>query len=187
MKDPSCTPRTSSHKARLAGSGSCAMASCTILCASGVSVTTGVVVWRSSVVVAMRAVYGVPAGGRPLPPLEAGNNASASGTHAVTCLAVATTPTDAHEWISFEDDEEERTWVFDATFLTSNWTCIFGNGCQGVLTGPAPELVQGCCSYGAHLVDKKDARRVEKVAATLTPEEWQNHGVKKKVIEVNKD
>ena len=66
--------------------------------------------------------------------------------------------------------------MFDVTFLTSNWTCIFGNGCQGVLTGPAPELVQGCCSYGAHLVDKKDARRVEKAAATLTPEEWQNHG-----------
>ena len=72
--------------------------------------------------------------------------------------------------------------MFDVTFLTSNWTCIFGNGCQGVLTGPAPELVQGCCSYGAHLVDKKDARRVEKAAATLTPEEWQNHGTKKTVI-----
>ena len=53
MKDPSCTPRTSSQRARLAGSGSWAMASRTILCASGVSVTTGVVVWRSSVVVAM--------------------------------------------------------------------------------------------------------------------------------------
>ena len=100
---------------------------------------------------------------------------------------MARTPIDSHEWLSFEDEDEERTWVFDATFLTSNWTCIFGNGCQGVLTGPAPELVQGCCSYGAHLVDKKDARRVEKAAATLTPEEWQNHGVKKKVIEVNKD
>ncbi len=71
---------------------------------------------------------------------------------------MAREPIDPHEWLSFEDDEEERTWVFDATFLTSNWTCIFGNGCQGVLTGPAPELVQGCCSYGAHLVDKKDAR-----------------------------
>ncbi len=99
---------------------------------------------------------------------------------------MARTPTDTHEWLSFEDEGEERTWVFDVTFLTSNWTCIFGNGCQGVLTGPAPELVQGCCSYGAHLVDKKDARHVEKVAATLTPEEWQNHGVKKTVIETNK-
>ena len=55
-----------------------------------------------------------------------------------------------------------------------------------MLTGPAPELVQGCCSYGAHLVDKKDARHVEKVAATLTPEEWQNHGTKKTVIHTNK-
>jgi len=99
---------------------------------------------------------------------------------------VARTPTDTHEWLSFDDEDEERTWVFDSTFLTSNWTCIFGNGCQGVLTGPAPELVQGCCSYGAHLVDKKDARHVEKVAATLTPEEWQNHGVKKTVIHTNK-
>ncbi len=97
-------------------------------------------------------------------------------TQGCIVLAVAKLPDDTHEWMSFEDEEEERTWVFDATFLTSNWTCIFGNGCQGVLTGPTPELVQGCCSYGAHLVDKKDARRVEKNAATLTPEEWQFHG-----------
>ena len=88
--------------------------------------------------------------------------------------------------MSFEDEEEERTWVFDITFLTSNWMCIFGQGCQGVLTGPAPELVQGCCSYGAHLVDKKDARRVLKAAATLTAEEWQNHGTTKQLIHKNK-
>jgi hypothetical protein len=99
---------------------------------------------------------------------------------------VARPPVDSREWISFEDEGEERTWVFDVSFLTSNWKCIFGEGCQGVLTGPAPELVQGCCSYGAHLIDKKDARRVEKVAATLTAEEWENHGTKKTVIHVNK-
>lgn len=96
-------------------------------------------------------------------------------------------PVDTHEWVSFEDEGEQRTWVFDITFLTSNWTCIFGRGCQGVLTGPTPELVQGCCSYGAHMVDKKDARHVEKVAATLTPEEWQHHTTKKNLIEKNKD
>jgi hypothetical protein len=33
---------------------------------------------------------------------------------------------------------------------------------------------------------QKDARRVLKAAATLTPEEWQNHGVKKNVIHTNK-
>jgi hypothetical protein len=33
-------------------------------------------------------------------------------------------PLDLHEWISFEDRKERRTWVFDATFLRSNWQCI---------------------------------------------------------------
>jgi hypothetical protein len=101
-------------------------------------------------------------------------------------MVVARPPVDTREWVSFEDEDEERTWVFDVSFLTSNWKCIFGEGCQGVLTGPAPELVQGCCSYGAHLIDQKDARRVEKVAKTLTAEEWQNHGTKKQVIHTNK-
>lgn len=63
--------------------------------------------------------------------------------------------------------------MFDVTFLESNWTCIFGQGCQGVLTGPAPELVQGCCSYGAHFVDEKDRRRVERAAKRLTADQWQ--------------
>jgi hypothetical protein len=82
-------------------------------------------------------------------------------------------PSDAHEWVSFEDLQRERTWMFDVTFLESNWTCIFGNGCQGVLTGPTPELVQGCCSYGAHFVDEKDRRRVEKAAKLLSADQWQ--------------
>jgi hypothetical protein len=80
---------------------------------------------------------------------------------------------DAHEWVSFEDPKREQTFIFDVTFLESNWTCIFGNGCQGVLTGPSPELVQGCCSYGAHFSDEKDRRRVEKAAKRLTDDQWQ--------------
>jgi hypothetical protein len=82
-------------------------------------------------------------------------------------------PIDLHEWISFDDPDEARTWVFDLTFLASAWTCIFGSGCQGVLTGPAPELVQGCCSYGAHFTDKADRRRTERLAKKLTADEWQ--------------
>jgi len=39
-----------------------------------------------------------------------------------------TQPADPHEWISFEDPNEDRTWVIDATFLLSSWTCIFGRG-----------------------------------------------------------
>jgi len=97
-------------------------------------------------------------------------------------------PADAREWVSFEDPNEERTWVFDVTFLTSRWTCIYGQGCQGVLTAPAPELVHGCCSYGAHMVDGKDARRVAKAAATMTAEEWQFRAKGKKdgVLKKNK-
>lgn len=91
-------------------------------------------------------------------------------------------PADAREWVSFEDPKEERTWVFDVTFLTSNWTCIYGRGCKGVLTEPAPELVHGCCSYGAHFVDRADARRVERAAKTLTPEQWQFHDQARKGI-----
>lgn len=63
--------------------------------------------------------------------------------------------------------------MFDVTFLLSGWECIFGRGCQGVLTGPAPELVQGCCSYGAHFTDSADVARVKAVAKTLSDDEWQ--------------
>ena len=58
--------------------------------------------------------------------------------------------------------------MFDVTFLTSPWRCIYGHGCQGVLTGPAPELEQGCCSYGAHFVDEDDANAVLEAADRLT-------------------
>jgi len=88
------------------------------------------------------------------------------------------TPDDLHEWISFEDPDEDRTWLFDATFLLSRWTCIYGHGCQGVLTGDASELHQGCCSYGAHFIDAEDLAAVTEAVARLTPANWQHlrHG-----------
>jgi len=61
---------------------------------------------------------------------------------------------DSREWVSFADTEEDRTWLFD-------------------LTGRAPELELGCCSYGAHLTGEEDARRVEEVAEHLGPHAWQ--------------
>ena len=97
-------------------------------------------------------------------------------------------PDDAREWVSFSSTEEERTWRFDLTFLESNWLCIFGQGCQGVLTGPAPELVQGCCSYGAHLVDKADAANVLAKAALLEDGEWQfKHRAPDKLVHKNEE
>ena len=80
---------------------------------------------------------------------------------------------DMHEWLSFDDPDEDRTWVFDVTFLTSAWTCIFGRGCPGVLTEAAPELEHGCCSYGAHFSDEDDIADTIAMAAKLTDEQWQ--------------
>lgn len=89
-------------------------------------------------------------------------------------------PQDVHEWISFEDPTEDRTWVIDATFLLSSWTCIYGRGCQGVLTEDATEMEQGCCSYGAHFLDKEDVDTVRRSSARLTKEQWQFHAVGRK-------
>ena len=86
------------------------------------------------------------------------------------------TPPDAHEWVSFDDPAEQRTWRFDVTFLLSHWGCIYGRGCQGVLTGVAPEMEQGCCSYGAHFTSADDLARVKAAARTLTPDQWQFAG-----------
>jgi len=88
------------------------------------------------------------------------------------------------EWVTFPDPRRKKhVWHVDVTFLTSAYTCIFGCGCQGILTEKAPEQGEGCCSYGAHASDAKDRRHVEKMAAELTAADWQlrKKGLKKGV------
>jgi hypothetical protein len=81
----------------------------------------------------------------------------------------------AREWITIPvAGKSKEQWQVDVTYLSSNYRCLFGDGCCGVLTEPAPELVQGCCSYGAHANSDADKRHVEKMAKQLTPEEWQH-------------
>ena len=78
------------------------------------------------------------------------------------------------EWVTFQDpNRKKHIWHVDVTFLTSNYLCIFGQGCQGVLTEKAPEQSEGCCSYGAHSSGPKDRKLVDKVAAKLTADDWQ--------------
>ncbi len=69
----------------------------------------------------------------------------------------------------------DTTWRFDDSFLTSNWTCIWGRGCLGILPHPAAELGHGCCSIGAELDGEEEARRIAAVADTLDPERFQHH------------
>ncbi len=69
----------------------------------------------------------------------------------------------------------DTTWRFEESFLTSNWTCIWGRGCLGILPRPAPELGHGCCSIGAELDGADEARRIAALAATLEPERFEHH------------
>jgi len=81
-------------------------------------------------------------------------------------------PASTHEWFSY-DDADGSTWQFDITFLASNYTCIYGRGCPGVLTEEAPEYEHGCCTYGAHFVDDEDRTNVDALIAQLGPDEWE--------------
>lgn len=69
----------------------------------------------------------------------------------------------------------EITWVFDAGFLESNWTCIWGRGCLGILDEPSEHLQQGCCSIGAELDGIEEARLISAMAAMVDPQLFQFH------------
>src|SRR3954470_2505151 len=69
----------------------------------------------------------------------------------------------------------QTTWRFDKSFLASNWTCIWGRGCLGILAEPAESLGQGCCSIGADLDGEDEARLISALAATLDPDRFQHH------------
>ncbi|BAN00339.1 hypothetical protein [Ilumatobacter coccineus] len=104
--------------------------------------------------------------------------AQPDGSHPDDTLAHGTHP-DAVESTFVEITRPDVTWRFEREFLTSNWTCLFGNGCKGILTADATELNQGCCSLGAHFGDgpagQEESRQVSAMAALLTPEQWQHH------------
>ncbi|MFT7601872.1 MAG: hypothetical protein ACI8TP_004835 [Acidimicrobiales bacterium] len=66
-------------------------------------------------------------------------------------------------------------WSFDLEFLASNWTCIWGNGCKGILDHDAEHLGQGCCSVGAELLDVDEAMQIAALGATIDPARFQFH------------
>ncbi len=75
----------------------------------------------------------------------------------------------------------DTVWRFEREFLDSNWVCLFGNGCKGILPEPAAELNQGCCSLGAHFGDgpagEQESMTVAAYASVLSAEQWQFHDV----------
>jgi hypothetical protein len=80
-------------------------------------------------------------------------------------------------WVEFADPgDADQMFRCDLTWLTSSWTCIFGNGCKGIYADQ-PDGV-GCCTLGAHFSDKDDEKRVKKFVKELTPETWQHYDPK---------
>ena len=80
---------------------------------------------------------------------------------------------DDASWEQVTTDEVD--WVVDRSFLESNWTCIWGRGCLGILDEPAEHLNQGCCSVGAHIDGDDEARTVAALGALLPDELFEHH------------
>ena len=69
----------------------------------------------------------------------------------------------------------DTVWRFDTAFLRSNWTCIWGRGCLGILPEPAEHLGQGCCSIGAQLDGEEEAMTISALAATVDPARFEHN------------
>lgn len=78
--------------------------------------------------------------------------------------------------MSIEDDRNNTTWLFDVSFLRSDYHCIYGMGCPSIETEPDPAEELGCCVHGAHMVDNADRDDVLKAAKRLTDADWQFKG-----------
>jgi hypothetical protein len=72
------------------------------------------------------------------------------------------------EFVNPDDDSEVLR--CDLTWLTSSYTCIFGQGCPGIYAD-APDV--GCCTLGAHFADKTDEKRVAGYVEMLDDQLWQ--------------
>lgn len=80
-------------------------------------------------------------------------------------------PDHTRDWVEFGDPaDDEHVVRADLTWLLSNWSCVYGDGCQGIVEG-APE--HGCCAHGAFWSDQADRDRVQGFADRLTEAHWQ--------------
>lgn len=69
-----------------------------------------------------------------------------------------------------DPDDADQVFRCDLTWLTSRWSCIFGQGCRGIY---ADRPDDGCCTLGAHFADADDELRVARSVKKLTGELWQ--------------
>lgn len=77
------------------------------------------------------------------------------------------------EWLSVIHDGE--SWLVDADFLRSSWTCIWDRGCHGIERQADAAGGLGCCSVGAEVLDDDEAMLISALAATIDPTDFQHY------------
>jgi hypothetical protein len=79
------------------------------------------------------------------------------------------------EWVTVIDgDDNHLHYTFDVSFLTSNYACIYGDGCPGIEPeGSAPD--KACCVHGAYLTEDEEASEIEAKLELLDPSVMQFH------------
>ncbi len=74
-------------------------------------------------------------------------------------------------WVEFANPADDTEVMrCDLTWLTSSYTCIFGQGCKGIYSS-SPDV--GCCTLGAHFADKEDEARTATFVKQLDETLWQ--------------
>lgn len=72
------------------------------------------------------------------------------------------------EWLTFPaPDDDALQFRVNVSFLLSNYRCIYGEGCPGILDGRTEPDV-GCCAHGVEFTDDEDFRHVAARVAELT-------------------
>ena len=74
------------------------------------------------------------------------------------------------EWVTFPAEEPDLQYRVNVSFLLSNYQCIFGRGCQGLLNrGARPDVA--CCERGVTFFDEADFERISSRVEQLTSED----------------
>lgn len=81
------------------------------------------------------------------------------------------------EWVTVVDpDDDHLHYTFDVSFLTSNYECIYGNGCPGIEPGgTSPD--KACCVHGAYLTEDDEEAELTAKLDLLDPSTMQYHAL----------
>ena len=78
------------------------------------------------------------------------------------------------DWLTFPaPDDPDLQWRVNVSFLLSNYECIYGRGCPGLLNSHA-DGETACCERGVTFMDEDDFAHVSAMVDQLTEEDCDN-------------